>query len=570
MRVKLTASMRTRVLAATSLLAACLLLAAIFFALAPALAQTRLQTQAETEARAEQGIIAEVFSETAAVRGLAADPDIAVNYLTREELEARILEDFTEENPEEELAVEQRIMVMLGYIPPDLDLEDFYIALLTEQIAGFYDAEENGLYLISESQSMSPMGRFTLSHELVHYLQDENFDLMRPPFHDPDEAEEETDDDASFAATCLVEGDAVMTSERWLTRYMDAQDMVDMYAESRGYSSKVLDSAPPYICESLLFPYTQGAEFVRYLYGDGGYDAVNRAFSEPPSTTEQIYHPEKYLAGEMAVEVSLEDISARLGAGWELAYDNVLGEFDVYQLFAPYFSRKAEVAAAADGWGGNRYHYYSDGGGGELLLQSYAWDSEEDAQEFAAAYAKYVGERFGEEAESEDPAGAWMVWSAGDYRLALKRDGVNTELVQATAAEPFAAAIAALGEEGDAIDEGALEKAAGKAPEETDLSWVVISLVLGLLVLGVILVAVMLFTYRRPPSPPAGQFPPPPAQAPPASQFPPPPAQAPLASQFPPPPAQAPPTGQFPPPPIQAPPALGTEGAQSPEMEPGE
>ncbi len=531
---------------------ALLALAVTALFLAPALALTQVQTK--------QAAIEEVFSETAAVRGLEADPSIAVNYLNRGELEARILEDFAEDNPEEELAVEQRIMIMLGYIPPDLDLEDFYIALLTEQIAGFYDPEDNGLYLISESQSMSPTERFTLSHELVHYLQDENFDLMRPPFHDPDGAEEETDDDASFAATCLVEGDAVMTSERWLAKYMDAEDMVDMYVESKGYSSKVLDSAPGYIYESLLFPYIEGAEFVRHLYRDGGYAAVNRAFSEPPSTTEQIYHPEKFLAGEGAVDVALEDMSAGLGAGWELDYDNVLGEFDVYQLFAPYLSSKVDVAAAAEGWGGNRYHHYSGEGGDELLVQVYAWDSVEDAQEFAAAYARYVKERFGSEAKREEPAGSWMVWSTGEYRLGLKRDGANTELVQATAAGPFRAAVAALGEEGDPIDEAVLVEASRKTAEETDLSWLIIALVVGLLALGGILVLLMLFTYRRPPAPPAqppmgglgphrhlppgggeGAYAPPTQGAPGA---PPPPAPPPAGATPPP----VPPGGQDPPP----------------------
>jgi Zn-dependent peptidase ImmA (M78 family) len=239
-------------------------------------------------AQGDQEVINEVFTETESVRGLQADPGIQVNYLNREQLEQRMLEDFAEENPEEEIDDAERIMVMLGFIEPDLDLEDFYIALLTEQVAGFYDPEDDGLYLISENQSMSAMDQYTLSHEFVHYLQDQNFDLMRPPFHDPDDVEEETDDDASFAATCLVEGDAVLASENWLTKYMDPEDMLDMQMDSGDYSTEVLDSAPPYIYESLLFPYMEGAEFVREVYDEGGWDAINRAYSEPPSTTEQI------------------------------------------------------------------------------------------------------------------------------------------------------------------------------------------------------------------------------------------------------------------------------------------
>jgi len=459
-------------------------------------------------AQSDQVVIDDVFTETESIRGLEADPNIPVNYLTRDELEDRMLEDFAEDNPEEEIQDAQDIMVMLGFIEPNLDLEEFYIALLTEQIAGFYDPEDDSLYLISESQSMSALDQYTLSHEFVHYLQDQNFDLMRPPFHDPDDVAVETDDDASFAATCLVEGDAMIASEYWLLKYMDADDMLDMQLESGDYSSEVLDSAPEYIYDSLLFPYMEGADFARYVHDrSDGFDAIDKAFSEPPTTTEQIYHPEKYLSGEGAVEVELDDMSSELGSGWELDYDNVLGEFDVYELFKPYFMDEDDVEAAAAGWGGNRYHYYSNPDGDKLLVQAYAWDSEKDAQEFLSAYVQYIQDRFEDEAEKESPIGAWMVWSTDEYTLGLKRDGENTYVLQATSDEPFQAAIASLGEEGDAIDEGALEAEEKSATgEETDLSAVIIAVVVGLLVLGIILVIVMLVMYRRPPAPP-GQSP---------------------------------------------------------------
>ncbi len=450
----------------------------------------------------DQEVINEVFTQTESIRGLQADPGIQVNYLNREQLEQRMLEDFAEENPEEEIDDAESIMVMLGFIEPDLDLEEFYVALLTEQVAGFYDPEDDGLYLISESQSMSAMDQYTMSHEFVHYLQDQNFDLMRPPFHDPDDVAVETDDDAAFAATCLVEGDAMLASENWLTKYMDAEDMLSMQSESGEYSSEVLDSAPEYIYESLLFPYMEGAEFVREVYDEGGWDAIDGAYSEPPSTTEQIYHPEKYLKGEKAVTVELEDISSQLGSDWELDYENVLGEFDVYQLFSPYFMDIDDVETAAAGWGGNRYQYYSNGDGDELLVQKYAWDSEKDAQEFASAYTQYVSDRFGEEVKKESSIGAWNIWSTDEYKLGLKREGKEIYAVQANIDEPMEAAIASLGESGDTIDEGALKTETKEEEEETDLTWLIIALVIGLLVLGIILVIAMLVMYRRPPAPP--------------------------------------------------------------------
>ena len=456
-------------------------------------------------AQGGQQEVEEVLGQTVEIRGLTASPDVKVDYLSTPELRAKILQDFEEENPEEEVQDAQEIMVMLGFIEPDLDLLQLYIDLYTEQIAGFYDPEDDSLYLISEEkESMSAMDRYILAHELTHYLQDQNFDLMRPPFDDPDDAAEKTDDDALFAATCLVEGDAMITSDIWLGENLGATDLLELEFGDEDYSTEVFDGAPEYIQDALLFPYQEGRSFAEYIYEEGGFDALDKAYGNPPSTTEQIYHPEKYLKGEGAVEVDIEDLSGKLGVGWELDYDNVLGEFDVYELFKPYLSGR-DTRRVAEGWGGNRYHYYRGGEGGKLLVQVYAWDSEKDAQEFAAAYMGYVQERFRREVGKESPIGAWTVWRTDDYRLALKRDGVKTYLVQATEGEPFQVAVGALGEEGDVIEEGTLEEETveEEAEERKDFSWLVVGGVVGLLILGIILIAVMLVMYRRPPAPPA-------------------------------------------------------------------
>jgi hypothetical protein len=137
-------------------------------------------------AQGSKAQIDEVLSQVENIRGLSANQDIAVNFLSQKELRDKMLEEFEEENPEEELDATQEIMVMLGFIEPDLDLQKLLVDLYTEQIAGFYDQEDKSLYLISEEkEKMSAMDRYVLSHELTHYLQDQNFNLMRPPFHDP-------------------------------------------------------------------------------------------------------------------------------------------------------------------------------------------------------------------------------------------------------------------------------------------------------------------------------------------------------------------------------------------------
>ncbi len=454
-------------------------------------------------AQVDREAIEEVLEQVEGIRNLRADPGVPVDYLDQDQLRERMISDFEEENPEEEIRTASEIMVMLGFMEPDLDLYQLYIDLYTEQVAGFYDPEEDRMFLISEDQSMSAMDRYILAHELTHYLQDSNFDLMRPPFHDPDDAAEETDDDASFAATCLVEGDAMITSEEWLTRFLDLSDMREMQQESGEFSTEVLDSAPEYVRDALLFPYEEGLSFVRYIHGKGGYASVDRAFREPPASTEQIYHPQKYLDGEKPVPVELEDMAESLGQGWELAYDNVLGEFDVYELFKPYLDDD-EASEAAAGWGGNKYHYYRDGGGERLLVQAYSWDSEGDAEEFIEAFAGYLEGRFGKELAKGEARGAWTTWSAGEYLLALKKDGMRVYLLQSTDEGPLQVAMSGLGEGGEEVEEGLLEKARDDEVEEAKraIGWIIVAGVAVLLFAGIVLIVIMFILLRRPSTPP--------------------------------------------------------------------
>jgi hypothetical protein len=475
-----------------ALIVTILALAIMALSLSPALAQ------------GDQAAIDEVFGETEKIRRLEAPSDIAVNFMSREELEDKLLEDMEEDMPEEETQIADEIMTMLDFIDEDLDLQEFYVDLLTEQIAGFYDPEDDSLYLISEGGDMDIMDEYTLSHELVHYLQDQNFDLERPPFEDPEDAVEETDDDAAFAATCLVEGDAVLTSDIWLVEYVDVADMMSMSLDIGDSSFEVFESAPYYIQDSLLFPYTEGNEFVDYIHSEGGFATVDAAYSNVPTSTEMIMHPEKYLEGEAVIQVDMPDVTGDLGGDWELAYDNVLGEFDVYELFKPYLS-KSGLRKAAAGWGGNSYQYYRNGDGDKLLNQGYAWDSEQDAQQFAAAFVIYVEDRFEGEVEKSPDQGAWMVWTTDDYRFALKKDGINTYVVQATTQEGFDAILGSLGDEGDEIDLDAISSEEAVSSEETEEKkyyWVVVGGLVALLVIGLILIFGMLLFYRRPPSPP--------------------------------------------------------------------
>ena len=124
---------------------------------------------------------------------------------------------------------------------------------------------------------------------------------------------------------------------------------------------------------------------------EGGVEAINRAFEKPPTSTEQILHPEKFTGTrDEPKAVTLPVLSS---AEWRLIGSNVLGEFGIRALLTTQLGF-AEAQSAAAGWGGDRYQVYERGAGGPLgLVWESVWDDEHEAEEFADAYRRFAEKR---------------------------------------------------------------------------------------------------------------------------------------------------------------------------------
>ena len=127
--------------------------------------------------------------------------------------------------------------------------------------------------------------------------------------------------------------------------------------------------------------------------GLGGFEAVNQAIQTPPTSTEQVLHPQKYFDQEQPVEVTLDDLSADLGDGWAVTYEQAMGELNT-QVFVgggeqpplaipglPGIEWPHQEDAA--GWGGDRLKMYESGDQWLIDWQT-TWDTETDASEFAS------------------------------------------------------------------------------------------------------------------------------------------------------------------------------------------
>jgi hypothetical protein len=331
-------------------------------------------------AQSAQKMADKVLKETSVLRGLLIKRPVPCGVQGSKEIEKMVREAMQKENSQTAVRSAEVLMKRLNMAPENFDLKSYYVRLMGEQVAGYYDTDSGKFYTAQNVASLQL--ETIMAHELTHALQDQHFDLSRLekwPRHDSD---------AQGAMQALVEGDATFT----MSRYMTAQPLrfLGMIASSlfpQG-NSELFYGAPRSLQQSMTFPYIQGMQFVSQLYQKGRWPLVNRAFTKLPASTEHILHPDKYLAGEAPVKVPLRHISRTIGRGWKLVDHDVNGEFGFQLILGEHIADLKAVNRAAAGWGGDRYALYEGPKGATLFAQVSVWDSESDAREFALAYGQ--------------------------------------------------------------------------------------------------------------------------------------------------------------------------------------
>ena len=356
---------------------------------------------------------ARIEANVSDIRGLEPLEPIVTVLLSREELRQRVEEDLFAELTQEDARDFTLLLNAFDFVPRDFDYYNFTLDLYAEQIAGFYDPETNEFVVVSDDAELDALEQWTHAHEFVHALQDQYYDL--------DSLDDESlDSEASAALLSMVEGEAVLVQNLYLLGgYFSFDELNQMLSLSTETESPVFDSAPPVLANDLIFPYTSGYEFMQTLYNQGGFDAIDEAWANPPQSTEHILHPDRYLAGDMPQLVSIAPLTDTLGTGWRQLDQDVFGEFYLRQyleqkLLAP------QVDSAASGWGGDQYAvYWNEDTDGLVMVLRLAWDSAQDGEEFATALADYTTASYGGPGRVESDGG--VCWQGSDvtcfYRL---------------------------------------------------------------------------------------------------------------------------------------------------------
>ncbi|HEX5101225.1 MAG TPA: hypothetical protein VFV94_17060, partial [Polyangiaceae bacterium] len=304
---------------------------------------------------ARQAVVDAALQRVAAARELPPVGPVKSEVIGRTELLERMKRELKLDLEPPLVQGTTELLFAFGAAGPELDYVGSLLSLLGTQLAGFYDPRDKEMVLLDDLGT--DIEQATLWHELVHALQDQHYDLKRLMKWEPGRG------DALAAVQSLAEGDA-MSGMLEVSLKAAGKTALDLPEGVLSGSMAMLEAMPEIAAvprllkRSIIAPYADGLAFVHALRRSGGWAAVDAAWRAPPSTTEQIIHPDKFLVHELPD--ALSPVAPPPAGPSDAVYRDVLGEQALRLAFEEWVPNST-AAEAASGWGSDAIAVFATG-----------------------------------------------------------------------------------------------------------------------------------------------------------------------------------------------------------------
>lgn len=365
-------------------------------------------TEAEVERMVDRAMV-----RVEALRSAEFQERPVVHVMSREEAQKNLGSGGTDLSPESRAFLNAK-MGGLFFVDYETDAAGERSSNLNVTTGGYYLIDRNELVIIYEGEHVV-VDELILAHELLHAWQDQRFGLG------PYQGDTLDGEDALLA---LIEGDAVFLETLYEERCATEWECVQPEADEGGEES----GEAPRINWGIFFtdfqPYSDGPAFVQRAHNQGGWEAVNALYDDPPTSARHVIEPETYGTFE-PTEIDLTDshrgdwtrlrpsngrghlrfgqarIAAMFQQTWWLARDH-----DAFQSGDAPVSLSEVINCDADGcparidafnydlevvtgWTGDRFHAYRRGSAVAWVWRI-GWESPSDAETFASGYEELL------------------------------------------------------------------------------------------------------------------------------------------------------------------------------------
>ena len=374
--------------------------------------QTREELAAAAVAR-----VGDIVPKLAKLRHLDVLHPIPAEYQTKDAFRAFVHKEIEKEGPHAH--DQETALVQLGLLPAGKDLAKAEEDAFSSQAAAYYDPAQKKFFIVMVPDAPAILD-MTSAHELTHGLQDQHFDLKKY-LEEDDHGVSKLDDDQQAARRFIVEGDATFTMFLYTAGDMTGlseptpklvnmlRDQLESMSDTDAMfaammqpgamagmggsndieeATRAMKEIPRAILVPMIDSYIKGALVSVYAYQQGGWNAIDDLYKNPPESTEQVLHPKERLlkTRDRPLKVTLPKLP-----GYDEVMTNVLGEL-MWQVYFEQWKHSGDNLVARN-WGGDRYALERGKDGNVMVILATAWDTEADAMQFAETYKSTIAAR---------------------------------------------------------------------------------------------------------------------------------------------------------------------------------
>jgi hypothetical protein len=195
----------------------------------------------------------------------------------------------------------------------------------------------------------------------------------------------------------VAEGDATIAGYAYMLGGMNPAILATLIGNLKSFSQTFTGAAasvPRGVAEPLIFQYTDGVKFVAQAYQRGGWKAVDKLYSDPPQSTQQIIDPSLYFDHPTLPEtVTVAGYQSHL-AGWHKSDEDTLGELGLRIILENTRGTASPDLALASSWAGDRIVMLRKGDVVSVIWLLALRDAD-SAPRFAAVYRKVLDHMHG-------------------------------------------------------------------------------------------------------------------------------------------------------------------------------
>ncbi|MGD1993097.1 MAG: hypothetical protein PVI59_07890, partial [Anaerolineae bacterium] len=125
----------------------------------------------------EVALFDQVEQDVVSLRGLEVEQSVSRYVLTDLQLRRRIEARYQSEEMAAKLRPLPYALTALDLVEPNIDLQNVVQGILREQVVGYYDGEQDAIYMVGNTDITALPDQVLYAHEFTHALQDQRFDL---------------------------------------------------------------------------------------------------------------------------------------------------------------------------------------------------------------------------------------------------------------------------------------------------------------------------------------------------------------------------------------------------------